>query len=111
MENGQERKYLREYWETLEKLRKEEQKRDAIAAALKTVEPDSAGAASLRESLRQLEETITRYESRLAKLENAKPLQALLKRLRQKERLEASVPVGMEAFAKSGITRIYKKTA
>ena len=84
MENGQERKHLREYREAFEKLKTAEQKRDAIAVALKTVEPDSAGAASLRESLRQLEETIARYESRLAKLETSKPLQALLKRLRQK---------------------------
>lgn len=82
MENGQERKHLREYRETFEKLKKAEQKRDAIAVALETVEPDSAGAASQRKNLRQLEETIARYETRLAKLENAKPLQALLKRLR-----------------------------
>ena len=85
MENSQERKHLREYREAFEKLKKTEQKRDTIATALKTVAPDSAGTASLRKSLRQLEETIARYESRLAKLESTKPLQALLTRLRQEE--------------------------
>ena len=45
VENGQERKHLREYREAFEKLKKAEQKRNAIATALETVEPDSAGAA------------------------------------------------------------------